>query len=808
MAAPEGEKPYWDTETGGIAPIKSSYVLWHKMGKNRKPLASSTIDDDAAEGRGHAQLDKPLLRTADVAPAADSPAPPAAAEPAAATSIPATEKQPSAAGETAVQGAVQEGQAEPEQKKVRLSGAQKKALAKQRQKEQWEAKIAAKREAKMLAKEEGSAADGGEGGRQRGKGQNKNRKFDNRAGEIRLCNQLAQGKPCERPNCKNDHDLAAFFASRPADIQRMTPATADDLTPVESPVTCPVFLSLGACPYGFKCRFGESHMRKVEDGQGFMQSGWELVVDEEKVAKRKAEIGEGKAKRSDRGEMNLMTMTDIKAVRGGGKSQEKFPLSVAYLNSIGEPLDSRERDDNNGRGGKGKKRGRNGDAKPEEAAESSAAAPTTTTPSAEAGSAEPVASTSAVAMDVETAAATETPRGDAAASAADDAHPSRTFVPDLAPIRASEKKRLDFAGKLWMAPLTTVGNLPFRRLAVEYGCDITTSEMGLAQEFLSGNANEWSLVRRHPSEKIFGVQICGSKPQVLVPAAEAIAKNCEIDFLDVNCGCPIDLVFNKGAGSALLAHATKLGKSLVGMSQVLGEVPLTAKIRTGVANNQPTAHKLMPRFQKEWGVSAVTMHGRSRQQRYKSFADYKYIGECVNVLRETVKDDDLAPIPIFGNGDAYDHRSYWDNVEQSGVDGIMIARGALIKPWIFTELKERRDWDISSRERLDMIGKLCNFGLEHWGSDQMGTNLTRRFVCEAMSFTHRYVPVGLLERLPTHMNERAFPYKGRDELETLLASDQAKDWVDITSMFLGPPPDDWTFTPKHKAASTETEAQG
>ena len=86
-------------------------------------------------------------------------------------------------------------------------------------------------------------------------------------------------------------------------------------------MTCPVFLSLGACPYGFKCRFGESHMRKVEDGQGFMQSGWELVVDEEKVAKRKAEIGEGKAKRSDRGEMNLMTMTDIKAVRGGGKSQ-------------------------------------------------------------------------------------------------------------------------------------------------------------------------------------------------------------------------------------------------------------------------------------------------------------------------------------------------------------------------------------------------------------------------------------------------------------------------------------------------------
>lgn len=131
-----------------------------------------------------------------------------------------------------------------------------------------------------------------------------------------------------------------------------------------------------------------------------------------------------------------------------------------------------------------------------------------------------------------------------ATTADPDAHPSRAFVPDLAPIRASEKKRLDFAGKLWMAPLTTVGNLPFRRLAVENGCDITTSEMGLAQEFLSGNANEWSLVRRHPSERTFGVQICGSKPQVLVPAAEAIAKNCEIDFLGKR-SCSSGLLFRK-----------------------------------------------------------------------------------------------------------------------------------------------------------------------------------------------------------------------------------------------------------------------
>ncbi|GAA5845247.1 hypothetical protein JCM11251_003856 [Rhodosporidiobolus azoricus] len=805
---------YWEEVSGGaVAPIKPQYVLWNKL-KSYAPVA---VDDDAAEGRSTPALQKPL-RSGDVAavPAqsadptsTDSPAPEPAAQAAGTENVDTAPGQPGEVGATAVEGTEAD---EPAEKKVKLSGAQKKQLARQKQQEEWEARKARKEEAKK-AKAEGKEDGGEEGGRKKAKGQNKNRKFDHFAGsgDIRLCTHIAQGKECDRPNCRQSHDLIGYMATRQPDITLALPTSSDDLTPVSSSHTCPLYVALGMCPYGFKCRFGESHMRKVADGEGFKGSGWELVVDEEKVKKREAEAGEGKGKISYMAEMNFISTMQIKEIRGGGKTEEKFPLSTEYLKSIGEPLDTREE---NGKG-KGKKRGRDGQPKKEDEAAAAEPSPAETPAVAE-------TVTVAATVDVDSATApadvaATTTADAAAASSADasadiDSQPSRSFVPDLAPIRASEKKRLDFAGKLWMAPLTTVGNLPFRRIAVENGCDITVSEMGLAQEFLSGNANEWSLVRRHPSEKTFGVQICGSKPQVLVPAAEAIAKNTEIDFLDINCGCPIDLVFNKGAGSALLAHANKLGRSLVGMSKVLGEVPLTVKIRTGVTNSQPTAHKLMPRLQKEWGVSAVTMHGRSRQQRYKAFADYKYIGECVKVLRDTASDEGLAPIPIFGNGDAYDHRAYWENVEASGVDGIMIARGALIKPWIFTEIKERRDWDISSRERLDMIGKLCNYGLEHWGADQIGLNKCRRFVCEALSFTHRYVPVGLLERATdstsVHMNQRAFPYKGRDELETLLASDQAKDWVNITSMFLGPPPEDWSFLPKHKAAATESETQG
>jgi len=287
----------------------------------------------------------------------------------------------------------------------------------------------------------------------------------------------------------------------------------------------------------------------------------------------------------------------------------------------------------------------------------------------------------------------------------DEAH-AQADLPDV-PFRFSEKRRLNWSNKTYLGPLTTVGNLPFRRLCVSFGADITCGEMGLATSFLSGSKEEWSLVRRHPSETMFGVQVAGSKPTTLAPIAEVFAKECNsgIDFVDLNCGCPIDLVFRTGSGSALLDAAGKLGKILVGMNRALGEIPLTVKLRTGVKEGRNNAHRLMPRIGAEWNVAAMTLHGRTRQQRYTKLADWEYIKECVQAVRAREADQDLPRIPIFGGGDAFSAEDYWSKVESSGVDGVMIARGALIKPWIFTEIKERREWDISSRERLELIRK-------------------------------------------------------------------------------------------------------
>ncbi|XP_050626241.1 tRNA-dihydrouridine(47) synthase [NAD(P)(+)]-like [Macaca thibetana thibetana] len=369
--------------------------------------------------------------------------------------------------------------------------------------------------------------------------------------------------------------------------------------------------------------------------------------------------------------------------------------------------------------------------------------------------------------------------------------PVRTCGPltdeDVVRLRPCEKKRLDIRGKLYLAPLTTCGNLPFRRICKRFGADVTCGEMAVCTNLLQGQMSEWALLKRHQCEDVFGVQLEGAFPDTMTKCAELLSRTVEVDFVDINVGCPIDLVYKKGGGCALMNRSTKFQQIVRGMNQVL-DVPLTVKIRTGVQERVNLAHRLLPEL-RDWGVALVTLHGRSREQRYTKLADWQYIEECAKAA---------SPMPLFGNGDILSFEDA-NRAMQTGVAGIMIARGALLKPWLFTEIKEQRHWDISSSERLDILRDFTNYGLEHWGSDTQGVEKTRRFLLEWLSFLCRYVPVGLLERLPQRINERPPYYLGRDYLETLMASQKAADWIRISEMLLGPVPPNFVFLPKHKA---------
>ncbi|MPC24596.1 tRNA-dihydrouridine(47) synthase [NAD(P)(+)]-like [Portunus trituberculatus] len=194
------------------------------------------------------------------------------------------------------------------------------------------------------------------------------------------------------------------------------------------------------------------------------------------------------------------------------------------------------------------------------------------------------------------------------------------------------------------------------------------------------------------------------------------------------------MTFFQGGGSALMRRQGCLEQMVRGMKQVLSR-PLTLKMRTAVYRDTKVAHDLVQRA-KLWDVSMVTIHGRSKEQRYLKLADWDYVGQCAVAAQ---------PMPVFGNGDVLSYEDYNACLNNTGVAGIMIARGALIKPWVFQEIKEQRHWDISSSERLDMLRDFTNFGLEHWGSDNEDTN--KNLVRSPSLHPHHHKEVELFNKI-------------------------------------------------------------
>lgn len=607
------------------------------------------------------------------------------------------------------------------------------------------------------------------GKKKKPKGQNTNRSFGKSKDEKGLCAsrtfspEFSPGECQFGENCRFEHDLRTYLREH----------KREDLTTFNG--LCPVWDALGKCYAGWKCRLVGTHMTERETADG--RKELILLEDEERMAKAKPRVPFA----TPEGLVNIISPEGKLSLN---RKRETTPRADAFNDWLTKTSQELDKQLHGRRQNKQEETDTNGNRD-------------------------------------ETQAEVDEKKEQREETRAQYTEPP--FLP-------SEKRRIYFGPETpALAPLTTQGNLPFRRLCADLGAQFTYSEMAMSMPLIQGNKSEWTLLKSHESEMLpptiipgdnvvqgydnskdfkFGAQITANKPWQALKATEVLSKYTpHLRVIDLNCGCPIDLVYRDGAGSALLDHHSKLEKMIRGMNAVSQEIPITVKIRMGTKDNQPTALKLVERLVLGGyestvlnvappGAAAITLHGRSRQQRYTKQADWGYIADCAALIKrlnakkdevaDTIREPDARYQPnggktyFLGNGDCYSHIDYDDHINNAGVDAVMVARGALIKPWIFEEIQTGQYLDKSASERLSLIEKFAKYGLQAWGSDEHGVGTTRRFLLEWLSFAYRYVPIGLLEYLPPQINDRPPAWRGRNELETLMGSGNYKDWIKIT----------------------------
>ncbi|MCM1101904.1 MAG: tRNA dihydrouridine synthase DusB [Clostridium sp.] len=258
-----------------------------------------------------------------------------------------------------------------------------------------------------------------------------------------------------------------------------------------------------------------------------------------------------------------------------------------------------------------------------------------------------------------------------------------------------------------LAPMAGVSDLPFRLLCHEQGAGLVCMEMISAKAISYHNKNTDALMRIHPEEGHVSLQLFGSDPAILSETARCI-EDRPYTFLDLNMGCPVPKVVNNGEGSALMRDS-KLVERILGSLVKATKKPVTVKIRKGFDDSSVNAVEIA-RIAEACGVSAVAVHGRTREQYYSGRADWDIIAK----VKEAVS------IPVLGNGDVDSPEKAAEMLERTGCDGVMIGRAAEGNPWIFREVvRYLEDGTLlprpDNRDKREMILRHAALQLEYKG---------------------------------------------------------------------------------------------
>ena len=232
---------------------------------------------------------------------------------------------------------------------------------------------------------------------------------------------------------------------------------------------------------------------------------------------------------------------------------------------------------------------------------------------------------------------------------------------------------IEIKNNIFLAPMAGITDVTFRKICKGYGVGVTYTEMVSAKGLYYKDKKTASLMETDKAEDIVAIQIFGSDPKIMAEIAPRVEET-GVSFIDINMGCPTPKIVNNGDGSALMKNPDLAGEIVYNVKKAVS-VPVTVKIRKGWQEDTAVG---MAKILEEGGASAITVHGRTKEQFYSGKADWDVIKNVKNAVK----------IPVIGNGDIWSAEDALDMIKYTGCDGVMVGRGSEGNPFIFRQIKE------------------------------------------------------------------------------------------------------------------------